>query len=116
MGIIGRKIREIKDLYREQEEICDEIRKVSKDKPLLIIKDTWSKPQSGTGFNYKGRACVVQDVYIQRGEVWIKPKMIDKRTKKFTVESRNYYRESHFREITSYKDLMKLEGDYTYSN
>ena len=108
MGIIDRKIKEIKDLYREQETLCDEIVKLSKDKPLMVIKDTWSSPQTSTGFNYKGRPCLIQDLYIQRGEVWIKPKFLDLKTKKFTVQTTKYYRENHFKEITSYKDVMKI--------
>lgn len=109
MGVIKKKLNEIKNLYQEQEELCQKIRLLSKDKPLMIVEDTWSRPQSRTGFNYKGRACQIKDIYVQRGEVWIKPMVLDKRTKKFTVEVRNYYRDHHFREITSYKDIMDLE-------
>jgi hypothetical protein len=108
MGLIGKRIREIKDLSEKQESLCTEIRNISKEKPLLVIKDTWSKPQSRAGFNYKGRVCYIQDLYIQRGEIWIKPKFLNLKTKKFTIETTKYYREDHFKEISSYENLAEI--------
>lgn len=109
MGMIKNRLKEIKRLFKEEEEICAEIRALSKERPLMVVKDTWSKPSTQSGFNYKGRACQIQDIYIQRGQVWIKPKLLDMRTKRFTIEVLNYYREDHFREITSYKDIMDIK-------
>lgn len=107
MGIILKKIREIEDLQREQDDICDEIVEISKNKPLMVVADTYGRAAGKSQFNYKGRPCLIQDIYVFRGEVWIKPKFLDLRTKKFTIETSKFYRSKHFREITSYKDVMK---------
>ena len=109
MGLVTRKLKEIKRLQKEQDSICTDIIAASKKSPLLIVKDTWSNPNSKTGFNYKGRACQVQDMYIQKGQVWIKPKILTLKTNRFSIEVRNYYREDHFREINSYEDLSSID-------
>ena len=86
-------------LMEEDVNICQQIKEYCKDKTYLIVKNIYENYNSCTGINYKNRKCIIVDVSSFNGSIFAKPKIMNLKTKQFTLSNCGYYELDYFEEI-----------------
>jgi hypothetical protein len=86
-------------LMKEDINICQQIKEYCKNKIYLIVKNIYKNYNSCTGINYKNRKCIISDVSSFNGRIIAKPKIINLKTKQFTLNNCGYYELDYFEEI-----------------